>query len=416
MVSWKAVCAVLGLLLLPALAPAAENCTACHNVAVSGVHQRTACSACHGDRGQRLADPAAASNGAAGCVACHAGHNGIFLQGMTTRSAEKNFVAQTFSRVDPDFFAKNCSSCHVSSCTDCHGGNGHKLARPALESCHRCHKGYFIGADFFGRAPREDSLRYQRGDLIEGEAYLKMTPDVHFEAGMSCGDCHSMTSLAAGRKTAKSCRDCHTPDLKILEHRIGAHLEKLECYACHSAWGAQEYGTFYLRLEESASKENFRLRGNSGSEYLKSAYLKRQNAPPLGLNNAGRVSPIRPQFITFYTHTSKDQLVGEENQLLAAQWKAFFPHTIRRGTVLCRECHESPQRFLLEKPEARIYLPDVDGLALPSFWNRQGQQLGNGRFFPAERFESMSRHPAYLKGAVEKWNNLIKRVEVSSGD
>jgi hypothetical protein len=136
----------------------------------------------------------------------------------------------------------------------------------------------------------------------------------------------------------------------------------------------------------------------------------------LGLNNAGRVSPIRPQFITFYTHTSKDQLVGEENQLLAAQWKAFFPHTIRRGTVLCRECHESPQRFLLEKPEARIYLPDVDGLALPSFWNRQGQQLGNGRFFPAERFESMSRHPAYLKGAVEKWNNLIKRVEVSSGD
>ncbi len=180
--------------------------------------------------------------------------------------------------------------------------------------------------------------------------------------------------------------------------------------------GAQEYGTFYIRPEKSEVKQYFRVRWTSGSEYIKSAYLKRQNAPPLGLNEAGRVSPIRPQFITFYTHTVEDKPVGEENRLLAARWKAFFPHTIRRGTVLCRECHESPRRFLLEKPEERIYLPDLDGLALPSFWNREGQQVGNGDFFPEERFESLSRSPAYLKGAVEKWKNLIKNVGASSKD
>jgi hypothetical protein len=411
MASWKAVCVALGLLLLPVLTSAAENCTVCHKVTISGAHQGVACTACHGDGELLLADPAVRGGG---CVGCHSGHGGIFEQGMATRAAEKRFVTETFGGVDEHFFGKNCSSCHISSCSDCHGGKGHRLARPEQEACHSCHKGYFVGADYFGRAPREDSLRYQRGDFIDGEAYLKMAPDVHFEAGMGCSDCHSMTSLAAGQKTAKNCRDCHTPDPRILEHRIAAHLEKLECYACHSAWGAQEYGTFYLRLERSLAKEYFRVRWTSGSEYIKSAYLKRQNAPPLGLNDSGRVSPIRPQFISFYTHTLEDTPVGEENRLLAARWKAFFPHTIRRGTVLCRECHESPQRFLLEKAEARIYLPDLDGLALSSFWNREGQQIDNGRFFPEERFQSMSGNPAYLKGVVEKWSNLIKRVEVSS--
>ncbi|MBE0598216.1 MAG: cytochrome C, partial [Desulfuromonadales bacterium] len=105
-----------------------------------------------------------------------------------------------------------------------------------------------------------------------------------------------MASLA-GRGEVRGCADCHQPDPQVLEHRIGAHLEKLECYACHSAWGAQEYGTFFLRLGENPLAEVFRVRREPGSEYLRSAYLKRQDAPPLGRNAAGRVSPIRPQFI-----------------------------------------------------------------------------------------------------------------------
>ncbi len=380
---------------------------------LSGVHAAVSCAACHGQGERFVADPASARSGGTGCTGCHPGHGEIFHQAMATREAEKAFVWETFGGVDPQFYQKNCASCHLSSCTDCHG-NGHRLVKPKAEACHRCHKGDAVGADYFGRAPREDHLRYQRGPQVDGEAYLKMAPDVHFEAGLSCGDCHSMASLAAGRKAAKSCRDCHTPDPKVLEHRIGGHLEKLECYACHSAWGAQEYGTFFIRAEESLGREFFRVREPGKGEYLKSAYLKRQDAPPLGLNAAGRVSPIRPRYITYYTHTREDQPVGAENQLLAARWQAFFPHTVRRGTVLCRECHESPRRFLLEKAEDRIYLPDVDGLGLASFWDRQGQVMSNGEFFPAERFERMAKSPAYLKGVVEKWRNLLRRVGGSS--
>ncbi|HBB16659.1 MAG TPA: cytochrome C, partial [Syntrophus sp. (in: bacteria)] len=63
---------------------------------------------------------------------------------------------------------------------------------------------------------------------------------------------------------------------------------------------------------------------------MKSAYLRKQDAPPLGINAAGKVSPIRPEFIVYFTEIRNDRPVGQENRLLAAEWKAFFPHTIRR--------------------------------------------------------------------------------------
>ncbi len=65
--------------------------------------------------------------------------------------------------------------------------------RQADRVCFTCHKGYFVGTDYYGMAPREDSLRYQRGEVAYGETYLKMTPDVHAEKGyeMRCLPFHA---------------------------------------------------------------------------------------------------------------------------------------------------------------------------------------------------------------------------------
>lgn len=374
---------------------------------VAGAHRATPCAACHGRGAAVVRDPAGSASGALACDACHPGHRGVLGGPMATRAAEAAFAAEAFGGVDPGFFGAQCGGCHVRTCGDCHGG-GHRLARPAVETCHACHRGYFVGADYFGRAPREDSLRYQRGAFADGEAYLKMAPDVHREAGMTCGDCHSMGSLARGEGASKTCRDCHTPSPRVQEHRVGGHLEKLECAACHSAWAAQEYGTFFLRHERSPSAQYFRVRYESGSAYIKSAYLKLQDPPPLGLNAAGRVSPIRPQFVAFYTHVADERPVGEENRLLAARWKAFLPHTVRRGAPLCGGCHENPRRFLLEPEGDRIFLPREDGMTLGSFWDRAGQEVANGAFLPPERFSAMNRwSPEYARGAVERWKRLV---------
>lgn len=365
-------------------------------------HGGSVCLSCHGG-----------SEGTTGCIVCHPAENHIFDHAMSTRKGEKAFVDRTYSKVDSSFWEKNCDSCHVQSCRDCHL-LGRETAKPAIAVCQRCHKGYYTGWDYSGRAPREDNMRYQRGIAVEGETFLKMLPDVHYVKGMSCGACHSMKSLAAGRKTGKACVDCHTVNRSILEHSIPAHLEKMECYSCHSAWGAQEYGTFYLRFRDQKLKDDFDLMPLSSLEYLKSAYLKRQDAPPLGINSAGRVSPIRPMYIAYYTDIMASRNGGPENVLLAAEWRAWFPHTVQRGSVTCEGCHDNPGRFVLEPQNKRIYNLKKDGMTLESFWVQQGQHVVNGSFMSRDRYLKMSTSGAtYKKGQVKKWQQLLRRVEGS---
>lgn len=393
---------------------AGENCTVCHRVTLKGIHAKLSCLACHESELKTLGNPAAAVNRSAGCVRCHRGYGALFDHAMATRKSEKLFVERTIGRFDPGFFQKNCNSCHLASCTDCHGGSGHTIAKAEDSSCFTCHKGYFVGTDYYGMAPREDSLRYQRGAVAYGETWLKMTPDVHAEAGITCGACHSMKSMVAGKKSSKSCLDCHKPSKKIVEHRISAHLEKMECYACHSAWTPQEYGTFYLRFTDSPSQDYYRLRTNAGN-YVKSAYLRKQDAPPLGLNARGKVSPIRPEFLLYFTDIRNDRSTGTENRLLTAEWKALFPHTVRRGTVMCEGCHDTPRRFIMEKPAERIYQLPADGMTLPSFWDRTGQKVTNGEFLPDARYQQlMKKSPEYQKAYIEKWKKLIDHVDTSS--
>jgi hypothetical protein len=338
-------------------------------------------------------------------------YNIIFDQMMSTRTIEKAFVLKTLGKEDPEFFQKNCKSCHVKSCDDCHKRDGDILKRPTASQCLDCHKGYFTGWEFYGRAPREDNLRYQRGKTVKRETFLKMLPDVHAQAGMECGDCHSMKSLMAGKKSSKTCVDCHKADPAVIEHRIDAHKRNLECYACHSAWAAQEYGTFFVRFKNSSNKQYFRLRPWDDAEYIKSGFLKTQDSPPLGVNQRGKISPIRPQFIVYFTDVKNNSPVGEENRLLAARWKAFFPHTIARGTVMCDACHNNPERFLLEKKEDRIYRLQKNGMSLESFWSQKGQTVANGSFMTPARFKKMaSKSPEFKRACVKKWKQFIKAV------
>jgi len=159
----------------------------------------------------------------------------------------------------------------------------------------------------------------------------------------------------------------------------------------------------------------FHRRRNDGV-YARSAYLRTQDAPPLGRNRDGKVSPIRPQFIAFFTNAGKRGKADPENLLLAAEWKAFFPHTVRRGVPRCEACHENPSRFLLEWPQDRIYEISKDGLGLDSFWTQAGQRVTNGSFFDNASWTRISaKGPAYQRAYVEKWKRWIESVEASSG-
>ena len=393
---------------------AGGTCRTCHAVPVRGAHAGVPCASCHILDGKTVRDPAAAAIGARGCVSCHAGTGKIFDGPMSVRSGEREFASRTVGRFDPGFFGTECGSCHVAGCLDCHEGGGHALAKPGMKSCLRCHSGYFVGADYLGLAPREENLRYARGPSAGGESYLKMLPDVHAEANMPCGDCHSMKSLAAGKKSSRACTDCHKADKSVVEHRIGAHLARMECFACHSAWAAQEYGTFFIRTG-GGDDNGYGVRHRTPG-YARSVYLRKQDAPPLGVNGRGRISPIRPQFIVYYSDARAGGGPREENRLLAASWRAFFPHTVRKGTILCGGCHGDSRRVVLEGKQDRIYGLEQDGMGLASFWDRTGQGVTNGSFLDRARGARLSgKSRAYKKAFVEKWKTLTDRVERSSG-
>lgn len=397
----------------------ADQCRLCHAAEVRlrsphNLQGAVGCQSCHKSGNRLLTEPAERSHGSSGCVNCHRGYQQIFHQQMGSRGKELDFIRRSYGKIDRNFAEKNCNSCHLNSCNDCHG-SGHAVTRPGFESCVRCHKGYFVGWDYLGCAPRDEHDRYQRGDMQEGETFLKMLPDIHHQRGMVCGDCHTMQSLMAGRKSAKSCVDCHTPDRKILEHSISQHLERMECVACHAAWGAQEYGSFYLHYRGDEIPEPFDSLQLAGAGYLKSSYLKRQDLPPLAVNAAGRVAPVRPQFISYYSRIGSGWGRGIENRLLAAEWRIFTPHTIRRGTVVCDGCHDNRRRFLLEPPEQRIYNLTRDGLGLYSFWNQTGQRVTNGSFMDQNRYSRMQQKTnRYKRLYVEKWRGLSRAADVSS--
>lgn len=397
-------------------AQAADQCRYCHSpgIHVSGLHSRLACHDCHRAGSRMLVDPADRRHGSSGCVQCHQGYQQMYAHAMGSRTKEKAFIARSYARMDRQFEQKNCSSCHLQGCRDCHG-KGHVISRPQADTCSACHKGYFVGWDYFGRAPRDDHDRYQRGTRIAGETFLKMLPDVHHQRGMICNDCHTMQSLVAGNTAAKGCTDCHRPSLQVLEHRIPAHLERLECTACHAAWAPQEYGTFYLRFADGTIAEPFDQLKFAGPGYVTSAYLKRQDLPPLGINQRGKVAPIRPQFIAYYSKLVNGRASGRENQLLAAEWRVFTPHTIQRGTVMCDRCHDNPRRFLLEPPQDRIYDLTKDGLTLYSFWNQTGQRVINGNFMNQAHYLRMSTKSAtYQRLYVEKWKQFSRPDVLSS--
>lgn len=347
------------------------------------------------------------------CLACHSAMGQVLAGAMATRARERAFAARAFGREEGErFFAESCSGCHVGGCADCHGAGAHPVGPPPDDACLACHRGYFVGWDYHGRAPREDHERYRRGPLAQGEPFLGMLPDVHQERGMACADCHTLHGTGGGSAVAtKACGDCHArPAPEVPEHAIAMHLERMECVACHAAWAPQEYGTFLVRAESEEQQEAFAPLPAWGP-WRKSAYLKRQDAPPLGLDARGKLAPIRPQFVLFATDLGR----GFENRLLAAEWKAFTPHTVRRGSVACGGCHDTPRRFLLEADADRLYLPDRDGLALRSFWSREGQTLVNGTFLPGHRFTLMNRKtPQYVRQHLRQWQKLLDRADPSS--
>jgi len=223
-----------------------------------------------------------------------------------------------------DYRSSGCSACHVVYDDDglYKGGDPtvpkdepghpayHQITRaPPSYQCVHCHnRGGRTGVSYLGMM-EADPYGYpwstvpgqKGGDKYHGKYYNFLHPDVHYQRGMHCVDCHQVQEIHGDgniyskkwQATAIECTTCHgtpweyanfttrygqlnnivqingtwylrskvtgelhpIPQLKDLadQHQLSdmgyvamvaipQHMEKLECYACHATWAPQCYG------------------------------------------------------------------------------------------------------------------------------------------------------------------------------
>ena len=177
------------------------------------------------------------------CMACHKQITDNFAKSLHyTTAGLRTGVMPRFSKdelatFDEKVFQQSCRSCHAA-CGDCHV------------------KGAPVGGISIGLIARHKFVKKDEGKTCRfchgGRVYPEYTgeyggaPDVHYQKGMLCMDCHKKESFHGDGtayltknevKQRPACKNCHKPgdEAKLtaqIAHR--EHEGKVSCYGCHS--------------------------------------------------------------------------------------------------------------------------------------------------------------------------------------
>ena len=200
-------------------------------------------------------------------------------------------------------------------------------------------------------------------------------------------------------------------DSEVAMDKVKAHMEKMECYACHASWAPQCYGCHVVvdyregktstdwlataqkyidtqgrgkHLDFSKNPEKQPGKASEGRAYL------RWEDPILGINGEGRVTPIIPGCQVVYTVIGPDGTTLVHNKIgrtppntegAGAEGQRGIdmapaqPHTVGLKARRCESCHDSEKAlgygiqggiFLQGYDEPRyVDLLDGDGNVVP---------------------------------------------------
>jgi hypothetical protein len=345
-----------------------------------------------------------------------------------------------------DLLRKECTSCHLwtpakairgnfraTGCAACHmpyGEDGksqsqdaampkNKTGRPLrhtltkavpVTQCATCHNGGSRAAmNFRGmmEAPPEgrQTFLYDQ-DLLHGHAYTQQTPDVHFQRGMACIDCHTEREMHGdGQIYAKRhyevevrCESCHgtperpatgrtaqgrrlrnvfvaaPPNPTALVTLVGKmtgrthtipqlaalgaqpaghepkHLAKTECFTCHTAWAPTCYGCHInMDYTKYANPVNVAF-DHMANEHAKQGWFRltagvriADPEPILGLNWRGKVVPFVPRAQPLFTYVNPEGKTEYEFKKFGFAHNPIVPHTVTRVSRTCESCHGNPR-------------------------------------------------------------------------
>ncbi len=331
-----------------------------------------------------------------------------------------------------DLLRRKCLRCHISNpgsgarglyratgCASCHSiynddglytGNDsainkskhgypekHGLTKKIpTTQCLHCHNSNHVGTDYAGLFQSDFNLTYQEevaigNEPLYGTATIRLSPDVHFKAGLQCIDCHKKSevmgdgtvSASMADAVKASCTECHRGfsssqfAVRTVSHRIKQHSH-LRCSACHAAWSYQDYGLSVLLTFEAAYKKwqylacqgdpylldlfkrelgkrfpnpprspDFISGKNKPGMWLMAWRLRRWEYMPLGINNRGKISVLRPQYqylVSAVDGTGNvflDSVVPRRGDSGTIGWafNPYSPHTISASGRSCDSCH-----------------------------------------------------------------------------
>lgn len=208
------------------------------------------------------------------CLRCH-----LYTRGSTRAGESKG---------------SGCSACHVAYSNRSGGKPSfHAIIRNVgVTACLKCHNSNHVGGDFVGLYEKDHNRGFKspivsghQAPTIYGSEQHRLRADSHFNASMTCADCHTLDEIHGTGKPVSgreknvriSCSGCHVsgdhPLVKkdesgnftlmtrnrdraitkwnpeTFSHKIKAHRDSLTCSSCHAAWSFQDYG-FNLMLDE----------------------------------------------------------------------------------------------------------------------------------------------------------------------
>lgn len=322
-----------------------------------------------------------------GCTACHM----IYSDDGFSLSGDKSI-----SKEEPGHPLKHEITVKIPSeqCVHCHnrGGRTGVSYLGTMES------------DGYGTPFTDDGSKQPK---LHGKNYNHLQKNVHYAAGMHCVDCHTINDIHGdGNIYSKKeqaveieCADCHgDPDRystlttsrgtrmtnlerqndEVILHgkldgkphpvtqvramaernslpvamQINAHMEKLECYACHASWVPQCYGCHAkMDMREKGYDWVAETKDNTYKWQESRSYL-RWETPTLGINSEGKVSPFTTGCQAIFTRIGKDGKAVELNKVFTTAdghsglaHNQIQPHTTSRTPRTCENCH-SEQKAL----------------------------------------------------------------------
>ncbi len=334
-------CRPVALAASPATPPQSQlnSCRNCHAQIELDNNHELLCTQCH--RGNSttkdktkahaglLAHPASPQNMQSTCGACHQAQ-------VTSCAKSSHFTLRPVINTTRDYFGiitplanlteiplnkrpstpdelvnnmlrRQCLRCHVytagdnypyvrrgTGCAACHlqftNGklDGHTFIRPGQRQCLSCHYGNHVGNDFAGSYEHDYNWEY-RTPYTTREPFVRpygielhqLTPDIHFQKGFTCLDCHTGAELSGNQKKI-SCAACHDPKvippalsnirkqqdrfilttigdgknhfIPRLTHPAHARYPQVACQVCHAQWAFND-SSMYLMLSYSTDAE-----------------------------------------------------------------------------------------------------------------------------------------------------------------